>query len=354
MARLHNIVLILLRWLLGAVFIFSGTVKCVDPVGTAIYVEKYLATYSLSEFAPASEAIALVLIVAEFAVGLLLVLGVRCKGVALLSCVMLLGFTIITLLSATLLPIGDCGCFGDAVKLTPWQTFFKNLVLLPISIYVWLKSDKKHSFTRVDFISIAVALLLPLSVALYTLHTMPLVDFLPYKVGTNLRERVDNERRMIEESTRTILRFRDLATGAIQEFDVMATECWENQGLEFVESATIVDDAIDSEYSDFVLYRADGEDVTMEVLNREGRIALLCLNNATNLNDSAKRGIENLYSLYPTTAIYVVSSDNVNHCELPSDTTYLYIDAMTLRSIIRADVGVVILCDGVVEYKDNI
>ncbi len=343
--------LTLLRWVLGSVFIASGAFKCVDPVGTAIYVEKYLATYSLSELAPASEVIALALMVVEFAIGLLLILEVWRRGVAFLSSAILLVFTIITLLSATVLPVGDCGCFGDAVKLTPWETFFKNLVLLPISIYIWHKSDSEHRFTMVDFISIAISLALPLGVSLYALSTMPLVDFLPYKVGTNLRERVESERNAIEESTRTVLRFKSVETNSIVEFDAMATECWTDESLEFVESATIVDKVVDMEYSDFVLYNSDGEDVTAEVLSCGGRIALLCINDATAIDNSAQRAIEKLYSLYPASAIYVVSATQVES-GLPS--THLLVDAMTLRSIIRADVGIVVLRDGVVEYKEGI
>lgn len=351
MSRFQDMVTTLLRWVLGTVFIFSGAVKCVDPVGTAIYVEKYLATYSLSELAVASEPIAIVLMVVEFAVGLLLILGVCRRGVAFLSSAMLLIFTIITLLSATVLPIGECGCFGDAVKLTPWETFFKNMALLPISIYIWHISDRGRRFTIVDFVSVAIALVLPFAVSLYTLSTMPLVDFLPYKVRVNLRERVDNERRVIEKSTRTVLRFRDLDTGAIEEFDATATECWAKESLEFVESANIVDSTVELEYSDFVLYNSDGEDVTSEVLNRNGRIALLCINDATSIDASARRAIEYLYSLYPSSAVYVVSATKIES-GLPS--AHLLVDAMTLRSIIRADVGIVVLCDGVVEYKDNI
>lgn len=340
-----------LRWLLGSTFVASGAFKCVDPIGTAIYVEKYLATYSLSEFAAASEFIAVALMVVEFAIGLLLILGVWRRGAALLSSLLLLFFSIITLLSATVLPIGDCGCFGDAVKLSPWETFIKNLVLLPISIYVWRKSDRKANFTKFDLISISIALILPLSVSLYTLFTMPLVDFLPYKIGINLRERVSEEQKLLEESTRTILRFKSTTTGAIVEFDAMATECWEDESLEFVESVNIVDKTPELEYQDFVLYTTEGEDVTMDVLERKGRIALLCINDVTAMDNSAKRAIEYLYSLYPVSAVYVVSSAEVA-TELPS--THLMVDAMTLRSIIRADIGIVVLRDGVVEYKDAI
>ena len=351
MSHLQSIATTVLRWVLGTVFISSGAFKCVDPVGTAIYVEKYLATYSLPELAVASEAIAIVLMVVEFAVGLLLILGVWRRGVALVSSAMLLIFTIITLLSATVLPIGDCGCFGDAVKLTPWETFFKNVVLLPMSIYIWRTSDNGHRFTIVDFVSIAIALVLPLGVSLHTIATMPLVDFLPYKVGTNLRECVDRERKLIEESTRTVLRFRNVETGAVEEFDAMATECWGDESLEFVESATIVEGAMEMEYADFVLYNSDGDDITKEILNRDGRIALLCINDATAIDDSAKQAIEHLYSLYPPSAVYVVSATKVDS-GLPS--AHLLVDAMTLRSIIRADIGIVILRDGIVEYKDSI
>lgn len=351
MARLQDRLITAFRWLLGSTFVASGAFKCVDPVGTAIYVEKYLATYSLPEFAVASEAIAIALMVVEFAIGLLLILGVWRKGVALVSSVMLLFFLIVTLLSATILPIGDCGCFGEAVKLSPWETFFKNLVLLPISIYVWRKSDSVERLSKFNLIIIAVALILPLGISLYTLFTMPLVDFLPYKLGTNLRERVSEERSLLEESTHTVLRFKNTAIGTIVDFDAMATECWEDENLEFVESVNVVDTATEFEYQDFVLYNADGEDVTMEVLEREGRIALLCINDATAMDGSAKRGIEYLYSLYPASAVYVVSSAEIE-TELPSP--HLMVDAMTLRSIIRADIGIVVLRDGVVEYKEAI
>lgn len=351
MSRFQDMKTTVLRWVLGTVFISSGAFKCVDPVGTAIYVEKYLATYSLSEFAVASEAIAIALMTVEFAIGLLLILGVWRRGVAFVSSLMLILFTIITLLSATVLPIGDCGCFGDAVKLSPWETFFKNILLLPISIYLWRSDKSGHRFTVVDLVSVVIALAIPLSISLYTLSTMPLVDFMPYKVGVNLRERVDAERRLIEESTHTVLRFENIETGAIVEFDAMATECWTDESLEFMESTTVVDSVAEMEYADFVLYNSAGEDVTKEVLDSESRIALLCINDIAALDDSAKRAIEQLYSLYPASAVYVVSATAID-TKLPS--THLLIDAMTLRSIIRADIGVVILRDGVVEYKDAI
>ncbi|MBQ5594417.1 MAG: DoxX family protein, partial [Alistipes sp.] len=128
MSRYRDITLTLVRWALGALFIFSGAVKCVDPVGTSIFVDKYLATYSMEWLMPISESLAVGLSVFEFTLGALLISGVWRRFTALTAVVVLLLFSVITLLNATVLPIGDCGCFGDAVKLSPWATFFKNII----------------------------------------------------------------------------------------------------------------------------------------------------------------------------------------------------------------------------------
>ena len=157
-----HIALVGLRWLLGGVFIFSGLVKCVDPVGTSVVVDKYLATYSLEALLPMSLTIAISLAVVEVAMGMLLVIGVLKRYVAGAVTIFLLLFTVITLLNATLLPIGDCGCFGDAVKLTPWQTFLKNLALLPMAVAVWRNSEAAKPKWRGVAIAAAVVVLFAL------------------------------------------------------------------------------------------------------------------------------------------------------------------------------------------------
>ena len=185
--RAKHIGLIALRWLLGGVFIFSGLVKCVAPVGTSVFVEKYLATYSLEALLPLSLGIAVALAVVEVAMGILLVIGVLRRYVSLAATLFLLLFTIITLLSATVLPIGDCGCFGDAVKLTPWQTFLKNIVLLPMAIVVWRNSEVEQPRWRRVAIVMIVVVALPLAINLYSLRYLPVADFMPYKLGVDLR-----------------------------------------------------------------------------------------------------------------------------------------------------------------------
>ena len=174
----------LCRWVLGGVFSFSGIVKCVDPVGTSVFVEKYLAIFSLDELLPLALPIAVVLSVVEFALGQLLLCAKPHRITAVVITVIMSLFTVVTLLNATILPIGDCGCFGDAVRLTPLQTLLKNIALLPLSVLMIVCARRG----RFDYLQTAIAVVISLGVCLYALRHQPLIDFMPYREGVNLRE----------------------------------------------------------------------------------------------------------------------------------------------------------------------
>lgn len=350
--KLKHILYTLLRWLLGGVFIFSGLVKCVDPVGTSIFVDKYLATYSLEALLPLSLVIAVTLAVMEVAIGILLIIGVLRKYVVFATTLFLLLFTSVTLLSATVLPIGDCGCFGEAVKLTPWQTFAKNVVLLTISIVVLRSSDIEHYRWRYIGVVAAVAVALPLAINIYSLRYLPLVDFLPYKLDVDLRNEVAKERYM--EGVRSILLFEDVTTGAIVEYPSDDVSCWENANLEYRDARTVTITNEEGAFADFRVYNRAGEDVTLDLLDMSGRVAWLCINNVDALTGRCKGYVELLQSLYPKQAIVVLTTTDPAYVAKILNAEVYTIDAMTLRSIMRADVGVVLLNDGVIEFKSDI
>jgi uncharacterized membrane protein YphA (DoxX/SURF4 family) len=347
-----HIALVGLRWLLGGVFIFSGLVKCVDPVGTSVFVDKYLATYSLEALLPISLAIAVSLAVVEVTMGMLLVIGVLKRYVALAATIFLLLFTAVTLLSATLLPIGDCGCFGDAVKLTPWQTFLKNLVLLPMAVVVWRNSEVAKPKWRRVAIVMAVVVAIPLAINLYSLRYLPIVDFMPYKLGVDLRTAVANEREL--EGVRSILLFENTATGEVVEFPAEDASCWAYPNLEYLDARTesIVNEA--SKFADFRVYSRDGEDVTLAMLNKSGRVAWLCINDSNALTGLRLQYAERLLEAYPPQAVVVLTTSSTAYISKLLKSEVYTIDAMTLRSMMRADVGVVVINDGVIEFKADI
>lgn len=355
MSRISTIALTLLRWVVGATFLFSGIAKCVDPVGSAIYVDKYLATYALDAFMSLSQGIAIALMVVETLLGVWLIFGAFRRIASLVSLVIISFFTVVTLLSATVLPIGECGCFGDIVELTPWQTFLKNILLLALCIALWRWGREERVISLKDGVVTFVGIALPLAVSLYALRHLPFVDSMPYNVGTSLFDEVSKERDMEQQSVQNVLIFKNLTTGESVEFDAADTSCWEDANLEFVDALTR-EIPMDATYSEFRLYDAEGEDCTLDVLGRKGRVALLCVNDTQHLDDKHLRGITSLLNQYPSEGIVLLSAvDRAQVAELVDEgIATLTIDAMTLRSVIRSDIGVVVLHDGVVEFKSDI
>lgn len=357
MPQKRDILAVVLRWVLGAVFIFSGLVKCVDPVGTSIIVEKYLASYSLFALMPAALGIAITLSVVEVATGVMLVVGECRHWVSLFALCLMNVFLIITLLAATLLPIGDCGCFGEMIKLTPWGSVLKNVVLIVIARVLFLISLERRddSPKRRAIIVTAVAILLPLAINFVSLRYLPLVDFMPYKEGVDLRDEV--AKRSSDDALRSELIFRRLSTGEEVRFPQDAVECWLDEDLEYVDAQVVSTVEVSGgEFADFVVYDSEGGDATQVLLAKPGRVAWLCINDAEALGGERFEGVERLMASYPEQAIVVLvaSEEARERVTTTLDVAPYIIDRMTLRSMMRAKVGVVVINSGVIEVKLNI
>lgn len=348
MISVKHISISLLRWLFGAVFVFSGLVKSVDPVGTSVFVEKYLATYGLGRMMEYALPIAIVLAVVEMTIGVAVIVNAFRRVTLRVALLFVVLFTVITLLSATVLPIGDCGCFGDAVTLSPWATFWKNIVLMVV-VVVLAKYDNRESKTSNVPIAIAViGVFIALGLNLYALRHQPLVDFLPYKVGTDLRTAILNER--TAAAVNTVLIFRNKGTGEEHQFAPTDSGCWLDDGLEYV---GVRQKAMhDAEYADFAIYDAAGNDVSTELLEQKGRVAWLCVASLEVVDAEYERGITSLTDHYPHHAIKVLASVE-NDGEMFGLECYT-VDAMTLRSMMRSKIGVIIINNGVVELKADI
>ena len=178
------------RVILALTFIFSGVVKTVDPWGTALKVSEYLTIYGWDSLQEYVMPFSIWLCGAELMMGLMLLFKVRIRLISIFAVCSMIIFTVITLLSATVLPVEDCGCFGEAMKLTPWQTFLKNLVLLPLAVVVWwrYRPDRIFSFSKAEVFCTVLFFSLAMGLGTYCYYHLPVIDFLPYKVGTNIYE----------------------------------------------------------------------------------------------------------------------------------------------------------------------
>ncbi|MCX7697253.1 MAG: DoxX family protein [Bacteroidales bacterium] len=177
------------RFLLGLVFIFSGFVKAVDPWGSQFKLEDYFFAFGWDWAVPYALVLGITLSMVEFLIGICFVFGLRPKLSLLGAILLMLIFLPLTLYLAITNVVTDCGCFGDAIKMTNWQTFIKNVVftIMLIPIYLERKRLKPVLHSRIQWVIIVIFGFFILGISVYSLRHLPLIDFLPYKAGLSLK-----------------------------------------------------------------------------------------------------------------------------------------------------------------------
>lgn len=348
------------RLILACTFILSGFTKVIDPWGTALKVNEYLSIYGMEVLEPASMTFSIWLCGAELMMGCMLLFKVRIRLISIFALASMIFFTLLTLLSATLLPVEDCGCFGEALKLTPWETFFKNLVLLPMAFVVWwrYRPDRIFAFKPLEIALTCVFFSLSMYLGYYCYIHLPLIDFLPYKVGVNIREAMQAPSVAPGESE-TVLIYRNLKTGEEREFSLDDPEWQDADTWEWVDTRTTSDvPAIRPLISEFALRDAEG-DATGEVLSTPGRLYMLCVTSFDRLSPRCARRMVRLveHAAAEGARVVCLTPDplyDVCWHDFGSGEVRCYnIDASTMKTMLRARNGVVVLDDGTITDKRN-
>lgn len=348
------------RLVLACTFVVSGFTKVVDPWGTALKINEYLSLYGLEFLRPASMGFSIWLCGAELMMGCMLLFKVRIRLISIFALVSMIFFTVLTFLSATLIPVEDCGCFGEALKLTPWQTFFKDLALLPMAVAVWwrYRPDRIFAFKALEIALTCIFFTSSMYLGYYCYRHLPLVDFLPYKVGVDIREAMAAAEAE-SAATETVLVYRNLHSGELREFTLDDTEWQDAATWEWVDTRTS-ETAPDLHMmiSEFSLRDAGG-DATERVLVTPGRLYMLCVTRFDKLPRRCERRMERLAAKAEAEGAEVV-------CLTPEplDGHYVHrfggrevaccnIDASTMKTMLRANNGLVVLDDGVITAKMN-
>lgn len=354
---------IICRLILALCFIFSGFSKVIDPWGTALKVDEYLAIYGFEWLSRLAMAFSIWLCGAELMMGCMLLFKVRIRLVSIFALFSMGFFTLLSLLSATVLPVEDCGCFGELWKLSPKATFLKNLILLPMATVVWYRyrPDKIFAFKPLEILLTLLFFSGAMGLGIYCSRHLPLIDNLPYKIGVDLREERLNPRTPIdEEPVETILVYRNRKTCKLREFALTDTEWQNDKKWEWVETRTdFTTPPIQASIAEFAL-RDHGGEITEEVLLTEGRLYMLCVNNFKRL----RRGCANrLRSLVERADQQGASVICLTPDMLPAGAEFSFfgsrpvrccnIDVHTARTLLRANNGVVRLDDGVITDKRN-
>lgn len=358
--RAFKIVAHACRIVLAATFILSGFTKVIDPWGTALKVDEYLTIYGLETLMSASMLFSIWLCGAELMMGCMLLFKVRIRLISIFALISMFFFTVLTFLSATVLPGEDCGCFGEALKLSPWQTFFKNLVLLPLAVVVWwrYRPDRIFAFKPLEIVLTVLFFLFSMGLGYYCYIHLPLIDFLPYKVGVNIREAMQEPAETVGK-TETVLIYRDRETGRERSFSLDETEWQDTLRWEWVDTRMLTDaPTIRPLVSEFAL-RDNGSDATDDVLAVRGRLYMLCVTSFDRLPERCIRRMAALVARAAEEGAQVVCLtpyplDGETWYDFGTGEVHCYnIDASTMRTMLRARNGVVVLDDGTITAKMN-
>ena len=347
------------RFILGATFVFSGFVKAVDPLGTYYKIQDYLTAFGMQQLLPdiVPLLMSVLLAVLEFAVGMHLLLGIKRRFTTRLALLIMLVMTPLTLYLALTNPISDCGCFGDALVLTNWQTFGKNVVLLTCAIVLIITPwamvrflTKKMEWTLSNY-----CIVFALALAGYCLATLPIIDFRPYKIGNNIREGME----IPEGAKPTIFdtRFIMEKDGVKQTFTV---DNYPDSTWTFVSAETVVvEKGYEPPIHDFVMESLEtGEDITDEVLDDPGYTFLLITHRTEEADEGNIDLINELYEYCQENGykFYALSSSSAEAIELWRDRTgaeypFCIMDDITLKTMVRSNPGLMLIKGGVILNK---
>ena len=349
--RYDKPVLTVCRLLVGALFIFSSFTKGVDPLGTKYKMLDYFAVYGLTWLNDIALVLAVLMILAEFIVGICLMTNVLPRLAVLGATLLMLFFTITTLFDAVYDLVPDCGCFGTAVKMSNWQTFYKNLVIDAVLIPLILNNKQlKNRLTwRGQFVIGCLYALAFLGFEIYNYRHLPVVDFMNWKVGKQMNVASDQE-------PQVYVIYRNKETGKTQEYlspnYPWNDSVWMSQ-WEFVDQRTVGE----AEYIGFTAMDEEGNDVTDMILNTPN-LLMFTSHDVSVITDEEWEMIKKITETAEAKDYYVVWAlaempEEVASLqqEHPYITEVYYGDELEIKTIVRFNPGLIWLDEGLVKDK---
>ncbi|WP_455051830.1 BT_3928 family protein [Leyella stercorea] len=359
MQKLRITVVNVCRFVLAATFIFSGYVKAIDPLGTLYKLKDYTAAMSLNGLLPdwVLVGVAIALGALEFALGVFMLFAVRRHVVSRITLAFMTAMTVLTLWIFVADPVKDCGCFGDALKLTNGETLLKNIVLSACAALVaWRPTDMARFISRsnqwiVRYYTVAYIVI----TSVYCLYTLPIFDFRPYHVGTNIKQ--DMEIPEGAEQPEFESTFLLKKNGETREFTL---DNYPDSTWEYVDTRTVqTKKGYEPPIHDFALTTCDtGEDITEQVLTKKGYTFLLVSPRLAVADDSNFGDIDQIYEYAEENGadFYCVTASANDEIERWRDLTgaeyqFCNADETTLKTMIRSNPGLILLKDGTIIGK---
>lgn len=343
------------RIILSSVFILSGILKAIDPVGVSIKIEEYLLSFGLSnlaEHASLVSSVAYGLCAIEFILGAFLLTGIYRRLCARLIFLIMLGMTVLTSYIAWTNSVVDCGCFGDAIKLSNVETLVKNIVLLPLSWFVMRYARRLHHlYTRQERWISSVCAILGITLFIYgNIEHLPIIDFRPYPRGLNLGLEMKQADSIYQSKLLEGTRYIYELEGVRESFSVDSLPEAPWQFVDVLQEDHLTE--YKSPYT-FDLINVDGQNLTDDILSDTTGVLLLLSPNLLRANQGVIAQINELYfqSLGQGYRFYGVSpaiAEAREHWTYLTGTSYpfLIMDATTIKTIGRSNPTLLLLKNG--------
>jgi uncharacterized membrane protein YphA (DoxX/SURF4 family) len=342
------------RIIVGIVFIFSGTVKAVDPLGSAYKFSDYFQAFNLEFLKPFALPLAIILFTAEFISGFALLSGYRRKTGLWGVMILMLIFTPLTLILAITNPVSDCGCFGDAIHLTNWQTFWKNVVLMIMVVMLFAdrKSIRQISTVKREWTIIITLITLFVVFSLLNLRYLQLFDFLPYKAGNNIEEGMKiPEGKPADEYLTTFIYEKE---GVQKEFTIENYPADDSTWKFIDQKSKLVKKGYQPPIHDFSITTIEGEDLTDRILDDPGYTLLMISTKLSKADpENIKKGFElGAWCAAKGISFYVVTASGTDEIMgYGNRLTICTADETTLKTIVRANPGFMLLKSGTILAK---
>ena len=347
-------------------------VKAIDPLGTVYKIEDYLKAFGglFTDLMPVAQTAAWILIILELLLGVCMLLNVRTKWTSWIALLFYCVMTPLTLYIALTNPVSDCGCFGDAILLTNWQTFWKNIILIILAITLVCLRKSTHQLWRgwMELVIAATTIAAALSFMTWTNQHLPVKDFRPYKIGNHLPTIMEDYEP--DQYEYTYICAKDSIEQAFTA-DNYPDSTWTLVRYE----SKLIKQGYDSPIHDFEIINTYGDDLTWDILESEEPVTLVVMYDLKKADKSQIAKVEALasnlspFASSPDTlplqgesegAFYILTGsgtdDIINFClEYPTLSDYVCTcDPVTLKTIVRANPGVIVLQNGIVIDKYNL
>lgn len=341
------------RFLVGGLFIFSGLIKLNDPVGTKIKMEEYFEVFAedfgsfFHYLIPYTLEIGMIIVVLEVVLGVAVLLYYRMEFTSKILLGLMVFFTFLTFYSAYFNKVTDCGCFGDAIKLTPWESFIKDLILMVFVLHLFWHRKRYQPVlrTREGHAVIISATILCFFLGIYAIMHLPFIDFRAYRIGNNIPQQMQPEEQPIFEYVFTK---KDNGEEIYSEKYLMDTTLYTYKSVRQTNEGKTT-----AKITDYAVTSVEGEDVTQQTF--QGAKLLIIIYDVTKTSTD---NIDNIRKLVKDidgkVEVMVLTASGGEQFELfrhenQLAVPYYYADATVLKTIVRSNPGLTLWIDGTVK-----